>query len=686
MRKLKESIPLVNRELSWLDFNERVLQEANDPSVPLIERVRFLGIFSNNLDEYYRVRVATVTKLTKLPAKERKKLSTNPFEILKEINKRTIQIQNKFEKTYQNLIKQLKKEDIILVNDKTLLPEHYQFVENYFDKVLNPTLVPIMIGERNFPPLNGKSIYFAIKLKYKNDVVDYAIVEIPSLVLDRFVVLPSINKKKYVILIDDIIRYKLKSIFYIFDCEKVEAYTIKVTLDAELDIDDDVSESVIDKLAKSLKNRRKAQPVRLVYDKEIPQDLLNTITSKLKGSIIESLIPGGRYHNFKDFINFPNIGTAKLTYKRLPPLQHPMLKKNKSILNQINKGDILLNYPFQSFNHIIDLLREAAIDPEVKSIKINLYRLAKNSKIIHALISAVKNNKKVTVIIELRARFDEEANIYWANKLQDEGVKVLFGIKGLKVHSKLILISRAENKRTVKYGHIGTGNFNENTAGLYTDMSLLTKSPQITNEINKVFSLFKDAYVRPSFRHLVVSPINARRKLNALISNEIANCKNGNPSGIILKLNNLVDTAMIKKLYQASSAGVPIKLIIRGNCALVPGIKKVSENIEVISIVDRFLEHARIMIFNNNNNELYYLSSADWMGRNLDKRVEVGCPIYDKNLKKIIQDTIDLQLKDNTKARFVNSNNHNKYKKGEGNKKYRSQLLRYDYYKKLLNK
>ncbi len=686
MHTKKEMIPFVNRELSWLDFNERVLQEAEDETVPLLERLRFLGIFSNNLDEFFRVRVATTKRLTNLPLKEQRLLDTDPKELLKKINTRTIALQNRFEKDYQTIIKKLNNEGINIITHEELLTEHIDFVEEYYKEKVRPALVPIMLSKTNMPNLNGSSIYFAIKLTASKTKFDYAIIEIPSMILSRFLVLPTVNNQKYVMLLDDIIRYKLHSIFDIFNYKKIEAYTIKVTLDAELDLDDDISEGVIDKLSKSLKNRKTAQPVRLIYDKNIAPDLLVFILDKIKPSLNDSVIAAGVYHNFKDFIKFPDVGNDKLSYRKLPPVEHPQLKNKASIIHEIAKNDILLNYPYQTFNHIIHLLREAAIDPKVTSIKINLYRVAKNSKIIHAMISAAKNGKKVTVIVELRARFDEEANIYWAEKLQDEGVKVVFGIPGLKVHSKLILISRKEGNKTVRYGHVGTGNFHEGTATVYSDVSLLTKNTIITNEINKVLRLFKNTYERPSFRHLMVSPFNARRKLITLLDNEIKNAKQGQEAYAIIKLNNIVDNILIKKLYQASKAGVKIQLIIRGTCAIVPGVKNVSENIEIISIVDRFLEHSRIMVFANNGNELYYLTSADWMSRNLDRRIEVGCPIYDKKLQQTIMDKLTFQLNDNAKARLINIKKNNCYKEIDQKEKKRSQIELYNYFKEQSDK
>ncbi|MBV6485442.1 MAG: Polyphosphate kinase [Flavobacteriales bacterium] len=677
-----KSFPIINRDLSWLSFNERVLQEAEDESVPLIERIRFLGIFSNNLDEFFRIRVAANKRLVEAKIKSIEHEEDSPKEILKKINKKTIQLQQHFEEVYQTLFKELEKEHIFFINEKNILDEHVTFINSYFEDVVRPTLVPIMLHKKNpFPKLKGKSIYFAIKLTQPNNSVDFSIMEIPSLVLPRFITLPDINEKKYIILLDDIIRYKLDSIFAIFNYKKIEAFTIKVTLDAELDIDQDISQSILDKISKSLKSRKTAQPVRFVYDETIPEDLLAYILSRNKSHKGDSIIPGGRYHNFKDFIDFPNVGGKHLRAEKLHPYKHRDLINKMSVFAEIDKKDILLNYPYQSFNHLIDLLREAAIDPKVTSIKINLYRVAKNSKVINALINAAKNGKSVTVVIELRARFDEEANINWSTKLMDEGIHVIFGFPNLKVHSKLILITRKKGAKTTRYAHVGTGNFHEINAAIYCDTSLLTKDPKITEEVNKVFQLFKNSLERPTFKHLIVSPFNARRRLNLLIDNEIKNAKLGKPAYMLVKLNNLVDNEMIKKLYQASNAGVKIQLIIRGICSLVPGLKGFSENIEVISIIDRFLEHSRLMIFCNGGDELYYLSSADWMSRNIDRRIEVGCPIYDKSLQKTIKDMLTIQLADNTKARLITKSQDNAYKKLNTKKPKRSQIELYNYYK-----
>lgn len=685
MTKLKEKY--INRELSWLSFNERVLQEAEDPSVPLIERLRFLGIFSNNLDEFFRVRVATQRRMLELPKKDRAAMLHDPADTLAGIQEKVVQLSQRFEKNYSRIMSALKKEDVYFTSNEDYDDKQGQFVVNYFKEVVRPVLVPIMLTKKaDFPDLKGDAIYLAVKLshrKKKNSEQkqpQFAIIEIPTKAISRFLVLPQRGNKKYVMLLDDVIRFNLDEVFQIFDYNKLEAYTIKITRDAELDFDDDISESWMDKMEKSLQRRRMGAPVRFVYDQRIAQDLLKFILKSLDLSEKENIIPAGRYHNFKDFIGFPNIGAQALRNRKLKPQPHPYLVDVRSMFDCIRKQDILLNYPYQSFNYIIDLLREAAIDPKVTSIKINLYRVAKNSKVMNALVNAVKNGKRVTVVVELQARFDEANNLEWANYLQEEEVKVIFGVPGLKVHSKLILINRKEDGKVVHYAHIGTGNFHEGTATTYGDCSLLTSDSRITKEVNRVFQFFKSNYVRTTFRHLIVSPYNVRRKLVGLINGEIKNAKNGKEAYIVLKLNNLVDTALIKKLYDASKAGVRVKLIIRGICSLVPGVKGLSENIEVISIVDRFLEHARILLFCNGGDELYFITSADWMTRNLDNRIEVGTPIYDKKLQKILKNMLDIQWSDNVKARTIGPRGQNRYVKTKG-KAIRSQIATYNYFK-----
>ncbi|GIV32857.1 MAG: polyphosphate kinase [Chitinophagales bacterium] len=675
----------INRELSWLSFNERVLQEAADPNVPVFERLRFLGIFSNNLDEFFRVRVATIKRILrygkqKEPTKEL--LGSSPKTILSQIQKIASDQHVHFDRIYNQILEELKKKyKIHKLNERTLNEEQGEFVKIYFQEKIRSALTPIMLSpESRFPKLLDKTIYFAIKLSsHHTGEVKYALMEIPTSIVPRFLVLPESRGNKFFILLDDVIRYNLKDIFYIFDFDRIEAYTIKVTLDAELDIDNDVSKSFIELISKSLKKRELANPVRLIYDQNIPTDLFSFIIENLQLTEEENIIAGARYHNFKDFMHFPDFGIMEGKYPRLPHLRHRHLLPSVSMFSQIAQRDILLYYPYHSFHHFNDLLREAAIDPKVKSIKITLYRVAEESTVVKALINALKNGKEVTAVVELQARFDEQTNIYWANKLAEEGAKVIYGVKGLKVHAKLCLITRKEGKKTLDYANIGTGNYNEETAKLYTDHSLFTSDPRITREVAALFEFFDNNLEIGKYKHLLVSPFNMRKRLNKLIQHEIKNAQSGKPAYIWLKLNNLVDPDMIKKLYQAAKAGVKIKIIVRSICSLIPQKKGLSENITAKSIVDRFLEHSRFYIFCNGGEEKYYISSADWMTRNLDHRSEVACPIYDPELQAEIKDIFNLQWADNVKARYLDEKQLNQYVRNKRNP-LRSQMEIYNYY------
>lgn len=660
----KKKIVLINRELSWLAFNDRVLQEAEDPTVPLIERIKFLGIYSNNQDEFFRVRVATLKRVVK-HQKKAELMGESPQRLLDKIQKTVIELQNKFEHIYQVILKELDKNNISIINEKQLNAKQKIFVTDFFrEKVINVIFPIILDKNRPFPYMKDRSGYLIIKLGFndKSKKSKFALLEIPTDSLSRFVVLPKEKEKNYIILLDDVIRHNLDHVFSNFEYDFIDAYNIKLTRDAEIDIDNDISKSFIEKISKGLKDRKKGQPVRLVYDHTISADLLNFIMKKIRFKKEDHPIPGGRYHNFKDFIFFPNIGGPELSYKKIIPLKHPDFKDQPTLFKIIKRKDVLITYPYQSFDHLIDLLREASIDPCVESIKITLYRVAKNSNIVKALINALKNGKDVTAVVELQARFDEEANIYWANKLQEEGAKVIYGVPGLKVHSKMFIISRKENKKLAKYAHIGTGNFNGDTAKIYTDHSLLTADKRITEEVEKVFAFYSDNLKTGNYNHLLVSPFFMRKELVKLINTEIKNAQNSKEAYILLKLNNLVDMDMIKKLYEASSKGVKIKMIIRGTCSLVPGIKGLSDNIEAISVIDKFLEHSRLFIFCNGGKEKYFLSSADWMTRNLDHRSEVAVPIYDERIQQDLREIVNTLWSDNTKARILGSKQNNEYR------------------------
>lgn len=672
----KKGIVLINRELSWLAFNERVLQEAEDKTVPLIERLKFLGIFSNNRDEFFRVRVATLKRVVKHQKKAEELMGENPVRLLDKIQKAVIAQQEKFERTYQIIIRELKKQNISIINEKQLTPIQGAFVKNYFREKVKSSLFPIMLDNKSaFPYLKDRLGYLIVKLgrKDKTKKNKFAIIEIPTDNLSRFLVLPKDKDKNYIILLDDVIRFCLDDIFQNFEYDYVKAYNIKLTRDAEIDIDNDLSKSFVEKISKGLKARKKGQPVRLVYDGAIAPDMLSFIMKKIKLGKEDNPIPGGRYHNFKDFISFPNVGHPDLSYKKIKPLKHPDLKDQTSLIKVIKKKDVLLTYPYQSFDHIIDILREASIDPKVQSIKITLYRVAKNSSIVQALINALKNGKEVTAVIELQARFDEEANIYWSDKLKEEGANVIYGVPGLKIHSKMFLITRKESGTLNHYAHIGTGNFNGDTAKVYTDHTLLTSDNLITEEVEKVFNFYSDNFKGGSYKHLLVSPFYMRKRLYQLINKEIQHSRANKPASVFLKLNNLVDPEMIHKLYEASSEGVQIKLIIRGICSLVAGVKGLSENIEAISIVDKYLEHSRVFIFHNKGKEKYFISSADWMTRSLDYRSEVAVPIYDLTIQKQLKSIMEALWSDNTKARILGSTQNNEYRIATGKVKVRAQ-------------
>jgi len=663
---MPKNIPLINREVSWLYFNDRVLQEAADKSVPLVERIRFLAIFSSNLDEFYRVRVATLNRLSNLNNRSKAILGFSPRKILNQIKNIVIRQERKFNHLYEDVIvKELERERIFLINETQLNVTRGLFVREYFREKILSTLVPVMINKNEpFPELKDRAIYLFVRLvqRKNKEKSRLALIEIPTDVSSRFVVLPETNNLKFITLVDDIVRYCLDDIFFIFDYDHIEAYSVQLTRDAELDLDVHFSEKFIDALSKSLLKRGKGKPMRLLYDTDMPLDLLTYLVAELDLTA-DGLIPGNRYHNFKDFISFPNVGGPELEYPKLMPLPVNELSTVSSIFTQISKKDFLINLPYQSFDYIIHFLREAAIDPKVREIKITLYRLAENSRIIHALINAAKNGKKVNCMVELKARFDEQANIYWTNRLEEEGVIVNYGMLEYKVHSKICLIRRTEKGKDRYYANLATGNFNEKTAKLYCDHSLFTANPLITSELVTFFDGLQKQVFNSGYKQLIVSPLESRLKLNSLINKEIKAAKNGKNGSIVLKMNSLTDVAIIEKLYEASNAGVKIKLIIRGMCCLIPGISGFSENIEIISIIDRYLEHARVFIFGDVGKESVYLSSADMMARNLDHRVEVGFPILDEEVKSEILDIIAIQLKDNTKAREINEVNNNRYRK-----------------------
>lgn len=680
---------IINRELSWLSFNDRVLQEAQDvKNVPLIERIRFLGIFSNNLDEFFKVRVATIKRMIDIQEGRQRVEGEKPRRLMNKIQKKVIKLQNKFETSFHNILGELERHDIFIINEKELNPSQEIFVRKYFKEKVMPVISPIMLSNvEAFPYLKDKSIYFAINLVSadKNVKNEYALIELPTDTVPRFIELPSESERIFIILMEDIIRFALDDIFAIFNFDTCDAWTIKLTRDAELDMDNDVSQSFLEQISKSVSGRKTGQPVRFVFDNSIAKDLLEYIIQRLNLDEVSNLIPGGRYHNFKDFMNFPDIGSPDLVYEKTKPVWHKLVEYHKSVMSVMRQNDFMLHVPYQDFNIFISLLQEAAIDPYVNEISLTIYRVARNSKVINALMNACRNGKKVNVVIELQARFDEEANIYWSRRLEEVGANIYFGIPRLKVHAKLLCITRKEDKKLVNYACVSTGNFHEGNAKVYSDLILFTADKRITNEVKKVFDFFANTHKNQFYRHLIASPLYMRKKFYKLIDNEIKYAKAGKKARIIIKLNTVVDKEIIYKLYQANNAGVEIILILRGACSLIPGIPGMSENIKAISIVDKFLEHSRIMIFHNGGDELYYISSADWMGRNLDRRIEIACPIYDKGIQQELKDLINIQLSDNVKARIINEEQDNQYVSStDDDEPRRSQFILHEYYKKKL--
>ena len=670
----------INREISWLQFNERVLEEANDSNVPLIERIRFLGIFSNNLDEFYRVRYATVKRIA-VSNNSGKKIfkDRTAKQLLNDISAKATDLQQKSFSILNNIIKLLEKDKIYFVNESKVKPIHRQFIGNYFFEIISPAIDVIILNKnKKFPKFKENLSFLLIRIELENDEIQYAIIRFPKN-LDRFVKLPSDNIGQNIILIDDIIRYHLKDIFKIFNPKSIEANMVKTSRDAELDFDDDISKSFLDKIAQSVKERSSAEPVRFVYDSEIRLDTLNFLLMQMGiNNETDSIIPGGKYHNRRDYMDFPNLHTD-LVYKPMHPLNVKGFSHSDNTFDKLKEKDFMIHTPYHKFSYIISFLMKSSIDPKVKKISITIYRLSKLSKIASALINAVRNGKKVIVQIELQARFDESANIRYAKEMQSQGIKLIFGSPNLKVHSKICLIERLENGILKKYGFISTGNFNESTAKVYTDLTLFTSNGKILDEVSNVFNFFNANYKRYIFKNLFVSPINTESKIKKLIINEINNAKSGKNAWIKIKINNITSHSLIRSLYDASRAGVKIEMIVRGICCLIPGKKNMSDNIEVISIVDRFLEHTRFMIFNNDGNNKTFISSADWMTRNLDNRVEVTCPILQDDLKNEILDIFNIYWSDNIKARMVNINFDDKSRVSNKNE-YRSQKNIYNYY------
>ncbi|QDY42679.1 polyphosphate kinase 1 [Candidatus Pantoea soli] len=675
----------IEKELSWLTFNERVLQEAADKSNPLIERMRFLGIYSNNLEEFYKVRFADLKR--RILIGEEQGTPTTLRHLLKKIQLRVQKSDQEFDALYNDLLLEMARNQIFLINERQLSPNQQEWLRYYFKHQLRQHVTPIVINHDTdlIEFLKDDYTYLAVEI-IRGEEIRYALLEIPSDKVPRFINLPaeSPRRRKPMILLDNILRYCLDDIFKgFFDYDALNAYSMKMTRDAEYDLVTEMESSLLELMSSSLKQRLTAEPVRFVYQRDMPDAMVEMLRHKLSISTYDSIVPGGRYHNFKDFIGFPNVGKANLENRPLPQIRHIGFDGFRNGFDAIRNRDVLLYYPYHTFEHVLELLRQASFDPSVLAIKINIYRVAKNSRIMDAMIHAAYNGKKVTVVVELQARFDEEANIRWAKRLTEAGVHVIFSAPGLKIHAKLFLISRREGDEVVRYAHIGTGNFNEKTARIYTDYSLLTADARITNEVRRVFNFIENPYRPVTFEHLMVSPQNSREMLYQLIDTEIANQQQEKPAGITLKINNLVDNGLVDRLYAASSAGVKINLLVRGMCSLIPDLPGISENIRITSIVDRYLEHDRVYIFESGGDKKVFLSSADWMTRNIDYRIEVAVSVLDPRLKQRILDIIAILLSDTVKARIVDKELSNRYVPRGNRRKVRSQLAIYDYIKKL---
>ena len=677
----------IPRDISWLSFNARVLQEANDKTVTLKDRIRFLGIFSNNLDEFFRVRVATLKRMVELIDKNKKSnidIVESPQIILDEIQRVVLKQQSEFARIWSNINKELIKRKVIIVNDRKLNTVQKEFVKDYFDNVVRPYIIPLMIENLpELPYLRDKSLYLAIVMKNKQDAYQekFALIEIPSRSIGRFVILPSAAGTKSIILLEDIVKFNLPIIFSHFKFNKFDAHVFKITKDAEIDLDQEVGINFVEKISKGIKNRRKGKPVRFVYDKDMNAELLEFLIQKLHLSRKSSIIPGGHIHNFKHFMDFPDVLVEK--EERSKPFAHPAFRNKTQIAEVILKKDVMLHFPYHSYDPVIDMLREAAMDDNVSSIKITAYRLASNSKVINALINAARNGKAVTVFLELKARFDEEANLEWKTLMEEEGVNVLVGIPNMKVHAKICVIQKKVANKLIQYGFISTGNLNEKTARIYADHCLLTANKALLMEVNKVFTYLSNWQLgdKPieKTKNLLLSPINMRNSIIELINNEIKFAKQGKPAKIIIKSNSISDQLLLDHLYAALKAGVEVHLIIRGILTLKKRTVKSTENLNAISLVDQYLEHARVMIFHNNGKEKVFISSADWMVRNLDHRIEVAAPILDEKIKKELIDIINIQLKDNQKARILDTELSNKYVPSVGKKQVKSQVETYNY-------
>lgn len=680
-RNRKKEKPYLERDISWMYFNRRILQEATRSHVPLLERMAFLGIYSNNLDEFFRVRVASQSRIAecmdKSAAKEREKAK----KLLKQIGKLNARYVKDYEEAVSRVTEDLKKENIYLVSNSEVTPEQLQFIQSFYKEKLNGLIVPVWFSAVKLLDYeNDENIYLAVKVSKNGNkpMADYAFLELPVNICGRFVQLPDYENKSYLMYLDDAIRCCLPLVFEGLEYDKYEAYAFKFTRDAEMEIDNDLCTGTLQKISKGVKSRKKGEPLRVIYDNNMPKDLLKRVLKKLELDSLDTVIESGRYQNHKDLMKFPDCGHSNLKYPKWPPILKKELDGPESLLKKIQEKDRFIHVPYHNFDSFIRVLQEAAVSKQVTGIKITLYRLAKESKVVKALIGAARNGKKVTVVIELLARFDEASNINWSKKMQDAGIKVIFGVEGLKVHSK---ITHIEMKSGPDIACISTGNFHEGNARMYTDCMLMTAYPKIVKDVNQVFEFIERPYTQIRFKELLVSPNEMKNKFVTLINNEIKNKKAGKPAYIKIKINHITDPIMVEKLYEASEAGVDIDLVVRGNCSLITNVPDVSTHIRIHGIIDRYLEHSRIFIFANGGEEKIYLGSADWMPRNLDHRIEVITPVYDPAIKGEMKRIVEYGLKDTLQGRIVDGAGDNLFWSEETEEApFRSQEALYNYY------
>lgn len=680
VQKKKKEDHYLERDISWMYFNRRILQEATRSHVPLLERMTFLGIYSNNLDEFFRVRMATQNRIAECTDRSAVREREHAQKLIRQISKLNARYVQEYEETVEYLAGELRKNNIYLVSEKEVSSEQLDYIRTYYRKHLSGLMIPVWFSAVKLLDIeNDENIYLAVKVCRAGDKrsVDYAYIEVPVNVCGRFVRLPDSEGKSYLMYLDDVVRCCLPLVFEGLGYTDFEAYAFKFTRDAEMEIDNDLRTGTLQKISKGVKSRKRGEPLRVLYDGDMPKDILKRVLKKLDLDRLDTVLSSGRYQNHKDLMGLPDCGHSELKYPAWPPVLKKELDGEESLLEKIRQKDRFIHVPFHHFDSFIRVLQEAAVSKQVHSIKITLYRLAKESKVVKALIAAARNGKKVTVVIELLARFDEASNITWSKKMQDAGIKVIFGVEGLKVHSKITHIGM---RKGADIACISTGNFHEGNARMYTDCMLMTALPQLVKEVDAVFDFIERPYSPVRFKKLLVSPNEMKKKFVALINDEIKNKRAGKPAYIKIKINHITDPVMVEKLYEASQAGVDVDLVVRGNCSLMTGIHKVSDHIRIHGIIDRYLEHSRIFVFAAGGEEKVFLGSADWMPRNLDHRIEVIAPVFDPVIKGEMKRIVEYGLQDNIQGRIVDGTGENRFWAADGEKVFRSQEALYQYY------